>query len=102
MAISFTALAGLALILGKISGHRKKAIEERSIEGVDTTPWRYFKPVAITATCAMIATYILLSPWGIVESSREKTIELGIIAAGIVMIFVLLGLPLILKKRQTE
>lgn len=100
LAISFTALAGFALLLGKLSGHRKKAIEERSIEGVDTTPWRFFKPIAITATCAMVATYLILSPWGLVESTRVKTIEWGIIAAGIVMVFVLFGVPLILRKRQ--
>ena len=72
------------------------------IEGVDTTPWKYFKPVAIIASCAMAITYFVLSPWGLVESTRVKTMELGIIAAGIVIAFVLFGVPLIIKKKRSE
>ncbi len=102
MAILFTCFLGLALVVGKLSGHQKEAIKERDIEGVDTTPWKYFKPIAILASAAMIITYTVLSPWGLVESTREKTIELGIIIAGIIMAFVLFGVPLLVKKKRAE
>lgn len=98
MAISFTAIAGFALLLGKISGYRQKAIKERSIEDVDTRPWKYFKPVAVLATAGMVATYIFLSPWGVVKPDRVKTLEPGIIVAGIVMAFLLFGAPLLYRK----
>ena len=102
MAILFTCFLGLALIIGKLSGHQKEEIKERDIEGVDTTPWKHFKPVAILATVAMAITYVVLSPWGLVESTREKTIELGIIIAGVIMAFVLFGVPLLHKKKNEK
>ena len=101
LAITFVCLAGLALLLGKLSGHRKKAIKERVVEGVDTTPWKHFKLVAVLVTVTMIGTYILLSPIGLADSDRVKTIEYGKIIAGIIMAFVLFAVPLILRKRRT-
>lgn len=98
MAILFTAFTGLAFLLGKIFPVNKPPIDTSGIDGVDITPWKYFKPISILATIAMVTVYILLSPVGLVEPGREKTIEYGIIAAGLVMAFVLFGVPLIRKK----
>ena len=102
MAILFTCFLALALIVGKLSGYKKEAIKEKDIEGVDTTPWKYFKPVSIIATIAMVAVYILLSPAGLVESTREKTMEYGIIILGIIMAFILFGMPLIWRKMASK
>jgi len=102
MAILFTCFLALALIVGKLSGYKKEAIKEKDIEGVDTTPWKYFKPVSIIATIAMVAVYILLSPAGLVESTREKTMEYGIIILGIIITFILFGMPLIWRKMASK
>jgi SSS family solute:Na+ symporter len=102
MAILFTCFLALALIVGKLSGYKKEAIKEKDIEGVDTTPWKYFKPVSIIATIAMVAVYILLSPAGLVESTREKTMEYGIIILGIIIAFILFGMPLIWRKMASK
>lgn len=98
MAILFTCFTGLAVLLGKFFPKQKPDFKDTGIEGVDTTTWKYFKPVAMTVTAAMLCTYYLLSPLGLVESNREKTMEYGVILAGVVMAFVLFGLPLIRKK----
>ena len=48
----------------------------------------------------MIGAYILLSPVGLVEAEREKTIEYGYIVMGIVIAFLVLILPIIRLRRQ--
>ena len=69
-------------------------------EGVDVTPWKHFKNISIAATLLMIGAYILLSPVGLVEAEREKTIEYGYIVMGIVIAFLVLILPIIRLSRQ--
>ena len=101
MAILFVFFTAFALALGKFIPQKKPEFKSMGIEGVDTKPWKHFKVIATLASLAMLSTYILLSPIGLVESNREKHIEYGAIAAGIVMAFVLFGLPLIREKMAT-
>jgi SSS family solute:Na+ symporter len=102
LAIFFVSFIALALIIGKFSNHKKEPIQFKDLEGVDTTPWKHFKLVAVLAMSAMVGVYFFLSPWGIVESDRIKTIETGKILAGLVMAFVLFGLPLMRKRLSTQ
>ena len=76
----------------------KPELDTSGIDGVDITPWKHFKTVSILATVTMVLVYILLSPIGLVDSAREKTIEIGFIVLGIVTAFVLFGVPLILRR----
>ena len=50
----------------------------------------------------MIGAYVPLSPLGLVDSDREKTIEYGYIAFGLVVAFCVLGIPVIRKHRQAK
>lgn len=98
MAILFVCFTGVALLLGKLFPVVKPELDTSGIDGVDITPWKHFKLVSILATVAMLLTYVVLSPIGLVDSTREKTIELGYIIAGIIAAFLLFGLPLILRR----
>ena len=100
MAILFVSFMGLALIIGKISKHKKEGIRFSELQGVDTAPWKHYTKIAVVAVIAMVSVYVLLSPWGLVESDRIKTIENGKIVAGLIMAFVLFGIPLIRRKQQ--
>lgn len=99
MAILFVVFISLALLIGHFKPHANKP-EFRSIgpEGVDLTPWKHFKTVSIIATLLMIATYILLSPLGLVDTDSIKSINYGYIAIGCVIAFVILGIPLLRKR----
>jgi solute:Na+ symporter, SSS family len=102
MAILFVLFIGLALLLGHFFPHEKPEFRDEGIKGIDMTPWKHFKWVSILATLTMVAVYILFSPWGLVDSGGGKTIEYGLIVAGLVTAFLLFGLPLInnrIKKK---
>ncbi len=100
MAILFVLFASLALVIGKFAPYKKSLPQKESIEGVDTTPWKRMKWVSVLAVVCMIATYVLLSPLGLVDSTREKTIDYWIIAVGSVMAIVVLGVPVLRQARQ--
>jgi SSS family solute:Na+ symporter len=99
MAILFVVFISLALLIGRIKPETKPNFRDAGTEGVDMTPWKHFKTVSIVATLVMIGAYILLSPMGLVDAEREKTIEYGYIAIGIVIAFLVLILP-ILRQRS--
>lgn len=101
MAILFVIFISLALLIGRFMPDTSKP-EFRSAgpEGVDLTPWKHFKTVSILATLLMIATYVLLSPLGLVETDQPKSINIGYIAIGLVIAFVVLGVPLLRKRTQ--
>tara|TARA_B100001123_G_C15341648_1_gene1035233 strand:+ start:3698 stop:5395 length:1698 start_codon:yes stop_codon:yes gene_type:complete len=99
MAILFVSFMAVALIIGKISKHCKEGIRFSELEGVDTTPWKHFTKISLMAVVTMVGLYVALSPWGLVESERIKTIETGKIIAGIIMAFVLFGIPLIWRSK---
>lgn len=98
MAILFVVFISLALLIGRIKPHAKPEIRSAGIEGLDMTPWKHFKTISIVATLLMIATYILLSPLGFVETVKAKTINFGYIITGIVIAFSILGIPLLRKR----
>ena len=100
MAILFVLFASLALIIGKFAPYKKSLPKKESIEGVDTTHWKHLKWVSVLATFCMVTTYVLLSPLGLVDSTREKTIDYWIIAVGGVMAVIVLGVPVLRRARQ--
>ncbi len=102
MGIIFVVCLSIAIVIGWFMPHEKPEIREVGIEGVDTTPWKHLKAVSIAATLLMIAMYITLSPAGLVETDRVKTIEYGYIVSGLAAAFLFLGVPLILKKRAAK
>ena len=55
--------------------------------------------ISVLATVVMVATYVLFSPLGVVESDHGKTIEYGIIITGLIFAFILFGIPLLRKAR---
>ncbi|MGY8695803.1 MAG: solute:sodium symporter family transporter [Verrucomicrobiia bacterium] len=101
MAILFVVFISLALLIGRFKPDTSKpAFRSAGPEGVDLTPWKYFKPVSIIATLLMIGTYILLSPLGLVDTDQPKDVNIGYIVVGLVIAFVVLGIPLLRKRNQ--
>lgn len=100
MAILFVVFISLALLIGRIRPETKPDFRDAGAEGVDVTPWKHFKTVSIVATLVMIGAYILLSPIGLVEAERDKTIEYGYIVMGIVIAFLVLILPIFRQRLQ--
>ena len=101
MAILFVVFISLALLIGRFKPDTSKpAFRSADPEGVDLTPWKYFKPVSIIATLLMIGTYILLSPLGLVDTDQPKDVNIGYIVVGLVIAFVVLGIPLLRKRNQ--
>ncbi len=99
MAILFVIFISLALLIGRFKpGAPKPAFRSAGTEGVDLTPWKHFKTVSIAATLLMIATYVLLSPLGLVGTDQPKSINIGYIAIGLVIAFVVLGVPLLRRR----
>jgi SSS family solute:Na+ symporter len=99
MAILFVIFISLALLIGRFKpGAPKPAFRSAGPEGVDLTPWKHFKTVSIAATLLMIATYVLLSPLGLVETDQPKSVNIGYIAIGLVIAFVVLGVPLLRRR----
>lgn len=99
MAILFVIFISLALLIGRFKpGAPKPAFRSAGTEGVDLTPWKHFKTVSIAATLLMIATYVLLSPLGLVETDQPKSVNIGYIAIGLVIAFVVLGVPLLRRR----
>ncbi len=103
MTILFVFFISLALILSRIfPGEIKPPFRDAPVEGLDLTPWKHFKLISVIAVLVMVGTYALLSPLGLVDSDREKTIEYGYIAFGVVVAFCVLGIPVIRKYRQEK
>ncbi|MCH2615248.1 MAG: hypothetical protein MKZ70_11270, partial [Opitutales bacterium] len=100
MTIVFLVFISLALLIGCIKPETKPDFRKAGSGGVDVTPWKHFKTISIAATLVMIGAYILLSPVGLVDAEREKTIEYGYIVMGIIIAFVVLILPIIRLRRQ--
>ena len=101
MAILFVVFISLALLIGRFKPDTlKPAFRSAGPEGVDLTPWKYFMPVSIIATLLMIITYILLSPLGLVDTDQPKDVNIGYIVVGLVIAFVVLGIPLLRKRNQ--
>lgn len=101
MAILFVVFISLALLIGRFKPDTSKpAFRSAGPEGVDLTPWKYFKPVSIIATLLMIGTYILLSPLGLVDTDQPKDVNIGYIVVGLVIAFVVLGIPLLRKRTK--
>ena len=101
MAILFVVFISLALLIGRFKPDTSKpAFRSAGPEGVDLTPWKYFMPVSIIATLLMIITYILLSPLGLVDTDQPKDVNIGYIVVGLVIAFVVLGIPLLRKRNQ--
>ena len=101
MAILFVVFISLALLIGRFKPDTSKpAFRSAGPEGVDLTPWKYFKPVSIIATLLMIGTYTLLSPLGLVDTDQPKDVNIGYIVVGLVIAFVVLGIPLLRKRNQ--
>ena len=99
MAILFVIFISLALIIGRFKPDTSKpAFRSAGPEGVDLTPWKHFKTVSIIATLLMIGTYVLLSPLGLVETDQPKSVNIGYIAIGLVIAFVVLGVPLLRRR----
>jgi SSS family solute:Na+ symporter len=99
MAILFVIFISLALLIGRFKpGAPKPAFRSAGPEGVDLTPWKHFKTVSIAATLLMIATYVLLSPLGLVGTDQPKSVNIGYIAIGLVIAFVVLGVPLLRRR----
>ena len=99
MAILFVIFISLALLIGRFKpGAPKPAFRSAGPEGVDLTPWKHFKTVSIAATLLMIATYVLLSPLGLIGTDQPKSINIGYIAIGLVIAFVVLGVPLLRRR----
>ena len=99
MAILFVIFISLALLIGRFKpGAPKPAFRSAGTEGVDLTPWKHFKTVSIAATLLMIATYVLLSPLGLIGTDQPKSINIGYIAIGLVIAFVVLGVPLLRRR----
>ncbi len=69
-----------------------------TVEGLDLRPWKHFKLVSVIAMLVMIGAYITFSPWGLVETDKPKTIEVGYIAMGLVIAFCVFGIPLLRKR----
>jgi hypothetical protein len=44
--------------------------------------------------------YVAFSPWGFVAEAREKAIDYGFVAGGIVMAAVIFGIPLRQRRRD--
>jgi len=100
MAILFVVFISLALLIGRFKPETKPDFRNAGPEGVDITPWKHFKTISIAATLLMIGTYFLLSPLGLVDAEREKTIEYGYIVMGLVIAFLVLVLPILRQRRR--
>ena len=72
MTILFVSFMAVALIIGKISKHRKEGMRFSELVGVDTTPWKHFTKISVMAVVTMVGLYVVLSPWGLVESDRSN------------------------------
>ncbi len=101
MAILFVVFISLALLIGRLKPVSKPDFRTAGPDGVDVTPWKHFKTISIAATLVMVGAYILLSPIGLVDADREKSIEYGYIAMGVVIAFLVLVLP-ILRQRSRK
>jgi uncharacterized sodium:solute symporter family permease YidK len=102
MAFFFVCISGLALLLGHFFPHDKPPLPDIGTEGIDTTPWKHFKWVSVLAVIAMIATYIVFSPLGVADSKSGKDINWTFLIIGVVMTFVVFGIPLIRKSRENQ
>ncbi len=101
LAILLIIFISIALILARFFPDKNKPpFRTTTVEGVDLTPWKHFKLVSVIAMLVMIGAYALLSPIGLVDSERVKTIEYGYIAFGLVTAFCVLGIPVILKRKR--
>ena len=98
MAMLFLCFSGLALLLGRFFPSERPEIVSTNIEGVDTTPWKHLKWVSVLALLAMVGTYVVFSPLGLVDAGREKTIQYGVIVTGLIMVFVVFGIPLLRRS----
>jgi len=102
MALLFIVFISLALIIGRLKPDTNKPeFRVTGVEGVDTEPWKHFKTISIVATLLMVATYIALSPIGLVDTDKPKNIDYKFIGIGIGIAICVLGIP-IMRRRATE
>jgi SSS family solute:Na+ symporter len=94
LALLFAVHAALIFLLAHLSPPAPAPIPSLAAVKLDLRPWPHFTLVSGIALAAMVLTYIIFSPWGLVVPSRAKSIDYGFIAAGLVLAAVIFGVPL--------
>lgn len=94
LALLFVVHVGLLFGLSRIYPLDRPIEPTTPNANLDLTPWRHFKLVGGLSLALMVATYVVFSPWGLVKSAAEKSIDFGYIGAGLILTTVLFGIPL--------
>jgi SSS family solute:Na+ symporter len=80
----FLAHVLLLLCLTRVYPNTRLPEAAPGAEEIDLRPWKHFWLVSGLAIAAMVLTYILFSPWGLVRNERAKDLDLGLIVIGVV------------------
>jgi SSS family solute:Na+ symporter len=94
LALLFALHAGLILALARVFPNRRESTPPDEPTDIDLRPWKHFRLVSGIALSAMVLIYVVFSPWGVVTAVREKAIDHGFIAAGLVLGGIIFVLPL--------
>jgi SSS family solute:Na+ symporter len=85
LGVLFVAHAALAFVLGRFLPAAPAPFRPAETPDVDLRPWRHFAWVSTLAFLAMIATYVVFSPLGLVRESEDKRFDVGFIASGLLV-----------------
>ena len=104
LSILFVLHAGLGFLLARVFPSTREIKLPAAAKDIDLTPWKYFPHISVVAMITMVATYVVLSPWGLVKDAADKQINYWFIAAGLAMCVVIFGIPIriFLRSRSLE
>lgn len=100
LAIAFVVHTALVFVLSRLWPNQRPEDAEADVADIDLTPWRWFPHVSALALASMVATYLIFSPWGLVQTSSAKDIDYGFIAGGLVLAAVIFGIPIRILLRR--
>lgn len=94
LAILFVLHAGLGFLLARVFPSSREIKLPTATTDIDLRPWKYFPHISVASMVTMVATYVILSPWGLVKDATDKQINYWFIAAGLAMGVVIFGIPM--------
>jgi len=104
LAMLFVFHVGLILVLGRVFPVTRIPPPPVVPEDIDLRPWKYFPHVSAAIFATMILTYVLFSPWGLVQGSGGKQMEWPYLIGGIIFSTGVFAIPLwiYVRNRRSE
>jgi len=104
LALLFVFHVGLILVLGRVFPVTRLPPPPVVPEDIDLRPWKYFPHVSVGVFAAMILTYVIFSPWGLVQGSVGKQMDYPYLIGGILFSTGMFAIPLwiYVRNRRSE